>query len=81
MQIHLPYGKTTLTAVIPDEYPVHVIEAPNAPAAPDPRQAVQDALDHLLGGIRWDDFRAARTVAIAVNDKTRPVPHEHLLRR
>jgi len=79
MQIHLPYGKTTLTAVIPDEYPVHVIEAPNAPAAPDPRQAVQDALDHLLGGIRWDDFRAARTVAIAVNDKTRPVPHEHLL--
>jgi len=81
MQIHLPYGKTTLTAVIPDEYPVHIIEAPNPAPAADPRQAVEAALDNLLGKVSWDDFRAARTVAIAVNDKTRPVPHEHLLRR
>ncbi len=79
MQIQIPYGKSVLTAHIPDQYPVHVIEAPNPAPAADPRQAVEAALDNLLGEIRWDDFRAAQTVAIAVNDKTRPVPHEHLL--
>ncbi len=79
MQIRIPYGKTSLTAHIPDEYPVHVIEAPNPAPAADPRQAVENALDNLLGKISWDDFRGARSVAIAVNDKTRPVPHGHLL--
>lgn len=79
MEIRIPYGKTTLTARIPDSYPVHIIEAPNPSPAPNPRRAVEDALDHLLGAVKWDDFRGARTVAIAVNDKTRPVPHEHLL--
>lgn len=79
MQIRIPYGKTALTAYIPDQYPVHVLEAPNPAPAPDARRAVADALDNLLGNIRWDDFRGARSVAIAVNDKTRPVPHETLL--
>lgn len=79
MEIRIPYGKTTLTARIPDQYPVHIIEAPNPAPAADPRRAVEDALDHLLGEVQWEQFRGARTVAIAVNDKTRPVPHEHLL--
>lgn len=79
MQIRIPYGKTGLTAHIPDEYPLHVIEAPNPAPAADPRQAVESALDNLLGAIRWGDFRGARSVAIAVNDKTRPVPHGYLL--
>ncbi len=79
MEIRLPYGKTTLTARIPDSYPVHIIEAPNPSPAPNPRRAVEDALDHLLGDMKWDDFCGARSVAIAVNDKTRPVPHEYLL--
>jgi nickel-dependent lactate racemase len=79
MQIRIPYGKTTLTADIPDEYPVHTIEAPNPAPAADPRREVEDALDNLIGEMRWTDFRGARAVAIAVNDKTRPVPHGHLL--
>jgi len=79
MQIRIPYGHSTLTAHIPDHYPVDIIEAPNPAPAADPRQAVASALDNLLGNLRWDDFHAAKTVAIAVNDKTRPVPHHHLL--
>ncbi|MFZ5818918.1 MAG: nickel-dependent lactate racemase [Chloroflexota bacterium] len=79
MQIHIPYGRSTLTAHIPDRYPVDMIEAPNPAPAADPRQAVASALDNLLGNVRWDDFRAVKTVAIAVNDKTRPVPYHHLL--
>jgi len=79
MQIRIPYGKTSLTVHLPDRHPVHIIEAPNPPPAADPRRAVEQALDNLLGDLRWDDFRAAKSVAIAVNDKTRPVPHGHLL--
>jgi nickel-dependent lactate racemase len=79
MEVHLPYGRTTLTAHIPDRHPVHFIEAPNPAPATEPRRTVEKALDNLLGDVRWDDFRGAKTVAIAVNDKTRPVPHNHLL--
>ncbi len=79
MQIRIPYGKTSLTVHLPDRHPVHIIEASNPAPAADPRRAVEQALDNLLGDLRWDDFRAAKSVAIAVNDKTRPVPHGHLL--
>jgi len=79
MEVHLPYGRTMLTAHIPDRYPVHIIEAQNPDPAANPRRAVEQALDNLLGDVRWEAFRGAKTVAIAVNDKTRPVPHSHLL--
>lgn len=79
MEIKIPFGSTTLAACIPDDFQVDILEAPNPPAAADPRQAVEAALDNLLGSLGWDDFRAAKSVAIAVNDKTRPVPHQHLL--
>lgn len=79
MEIQIPFGHSALNAHIPDRYPVDVIEAPNPPAAADPRQAVNTALDNLLGKLRWNDFQSAKSVAIAVNDKTRPVPHHQLL--
>jgi len=79
MHYRIPYGRSTLTFSLPDNRPVVVIEAPNPPPAPDPTAAVQSALDHLLGGLSWDAFRAARSAAVAVNDKTRPVPHAVLL--
>ena len=37
------------------------------------------ALDNLLSEANFSDFVGAKSVAIAVNDKTRPVPHQHLL--
>ena len=79
MHIQIPYGKTTLTAHIPDPYPVEIVEAPNPAPAAEPRRAVEQALDNLLGDVGWEAFRGAKTVAIAINDKTRPVPHQHLL--
>jgi nickel-dependent lactate racemase len=79
MQIRVPYGRTALTANLADHIGVDIIEAEQFPAAADPLAAVRKALDHLTGEFNWDDFARARSVAIAVNDKTRPVPHEELL--
>ena len=47
------------------------------PAAPDPAAAVMSAVYAPLGKV--DPPRRGQKVAIAINDKTRPVPHEHLL--
>jgi nickel-dependent lactate racemase len=78
-EIHLPYGHSSLSASLPDRYHVDIIEAAEVPPAKTPEQEVRAALDGLLGGVNWSDFKGARSVAIAVNDKTRPVPHHQLL--
>ncbi len=78
-EVRVPYGRSFLTATIPDPFGVEIIESPEIPPAAEPFSVVQVALENLLGGISWDDFARARSVAIAVNDKTRPVPHQHLL--
>jgi nickel-dependent lactate racemase len=79
MQICVPYGHSHLSANIPDGIGVDLIEPPEAPAAADPLGVVRAALENLLGGLKWADFKNAASVGIAVNDKTRPVPHPQLL--
>jgi nickel-dependent lactate racemase len=79
IEFSLPYGKGNLTFHLPDGLPVEVVEPPEVVAAADPLGAVEAALDAPLGGARLPDFRGARSAAVAINDKTRPVPHEHLL--
>jgi nickel-dependent lactate racemase len=79
MEVQLPYGRTQLSVTIPDHLQVDIIEPPKIPAANNPFGMVHDALDNLLGDFDWSEFSGANSVAIAVNDKTRPVPHEHLL--
>ena len=74
--IRVPYGRSYLTADVPDDMPVDVIEAHEAEPAADPAGEIRLALDDPLGGFTW---RHASSVAIAVNDKTRPVPHDELL--
>ncbi len=57
--------------------------APRASVAPaDPRPIVEAALDGPVGGPALSELcreLGGRAVAIALNDKTRPVPHEYLL--
>ena len=78
-EFRIPYDRQPLAFRLPDEHPVEVIAPVDAPAAPDPVPVVQAALDHPVGGVSLSDFSDARSVAIAINDKTRPVPHEYLL--
>jgi nickel-dependent lactate racemase len=75
----IPYAKTHLTFSLPDSLHVErLAPAPIAPAA-DATRAVIDALNHPLGGFHFDDFARTKSVVIAINDKTRPVPLHILL--
>ena len=75
----LPYGKSELDFTLPDDRAVDVIRPPETPAASDPIACVKQALQESVGGLRLRDFREARRAVIAINDKTRPVPHHLLL--
>ncbi len=79
MKIRLPYGQSFLTARIPNHIGVDIIDLPETPAASDPTGVVRAALENLLGEVTLSDFKGAQSVAIAINDKTRPVPHQILL--
>lgn len=79
MEIRVPYGRSFLTATLPDYIPVDIVEPPQVSAADNPLGVVRSALDNLLGEVDWSAFAESKSVAIAVNDKTRPVPHQHLL--
>ena len=79
MHIQVPYGRSTASAELPDRLGVDVVERADTPGAPDPGGEVRRALADPLGGFEWSDHEGARSVAIAVNDKTRPVPHGLLL--
>ena len=63
-------------ASLPDSLSIELIDAKHIPAAEDPIKSVQAALEHA-GDL--ERFRGASSVAIAINDKTRPVPHQILL--
>lgn len=78
-EIKIPYGKGHLTATLPDERHVQFIRPASVEPAPDAIAAVEAALKQPMGGKTLADFEGVKTVAIAVNDKTRPVPHHHLL--
>lgn len=79
MEIQIPYGRSFITAALPDHIRVDIIESLPVPAAEQPLQAVRNALSSLSGGVSFGDFSEAKSVGIAINDKTRPVPHEYLL--
>jgi nickel-dependent lactate racemase len=78
-EINLPYGKGTITAHIPDAFRVEWIIPRKAPAASQPLRLVNQALDQPLGHTQISSFADARSAAIAINDKTRPVPNDILL--
>lgn len=73
-RITVPYGKTHLSAALPDECPVEIIAPRDAPAPAHPAQLVEAALATPLGGVRLSDFAGARSAVVVISDKTRPLP-------
>lgn len=49
------------------------------PGVPEPQEVALEAISNPVGGVSLSDFRDAKSVAIAINDKTRPVPNGQLL--
>jgi nickel-dependent lactate racemase len=78
-EIRVPYGKGIAVASLPDRLQAEIIAPREVDPAPDPIATVNHALDHPLGGKRLADFVGATSAAIAINDKTRPVPLAQLL--
>jgi nickel-dependent lactate racemase len=75
----LPYGKDKLTFALPASYEVSLLSPARVAAAANPVQLVHQALDRPAGEKKLTAFAGVRSAAIAINDKTRPVPHRHLL--
>jgi nickel-dependent lactate racemase len=75
----VPYGQAHLMFRLPSGLRVEVVAPPAVPAVADPLGVVEAALDTPVGSARLTGFRGVRSAAVAINDKTRPVPHEHLL--
>lgn len=79
MQITVPYGHGTQSATIDEKHIVSFIDPHQIPAAENVKADIAFTLDNLLGDMNWESFRDVKSVGIAINDKTRPVPHELLL--
>jgi len=75
----IPYGHDERQLDIPDNYHVDVIAPADYPAAPDALVVIRESIQHPVGGFLLKNFRDAKSAAIAINDKTRPVPHQYLL--
>jgi len=78
LNVNLPYGKNFQELEIPENYNVDIIAPSDVLTAPDPLEIVRQAILSPMGS-SLPDYAKARSVAIAVNDKTRPVPHQLLL--
>jgi nickel-dependent lactate racemase len=78
-EYRLPFGRLSLPACLPDDLPVDVIAAQYFPAVSNPQRSVEAALQSPVGEVRLENFADSPSVAIAINDKTRPVPHGDLL--
>lgn len=75
-KITVPFGTGVQSCQIPNEISVEWILPPQISGAENPLQVIEDALDHPI------DFKFplnVKQVSIAVNDKTRPVPHHLML--
>jgi nickel-dependent lactate racemase len=79
MKLSIPYGNAYLHAELSDDWQIERIEPYETIAAVNPLETVAQAIEKPIGEYRLEDFREARTVAIAINDKTRRVPNEYLL--
>ncbi len=74
-RVFLSYGKEQLSLDIPEKFPTEVIMPPVISPSGDEHLTVRTALNNPVGDFHWEDVASTGTVAIAINDKTRPVPN------
>lgn len=74
-EFSLPYNKSSVTIAIPEGYKVDLLEPQTINPLINPLEEINNALQNPLGMRKIEDFAQAESIGIAVNDKTRPVPH------
>jgi nickel-dependent lactate racemase len=80
MRIELPYGKGTLPLDVPDNNLLEVAVPKELIQPQQPELMVQEALQHPLGTNRLSTMiRPGETVAIVIDDYTRPCPTKIIL--
>lgn len=75
----IPYGTASQTLVLPDNLQVTWIDPADVYAQSSPDELINHALDNPMGGFSWEAAQGTKTVAIAINDNTRPVNHRLIL--
>jgi nickel-dependent lactate racemase len=75
----LPYGKTSLSFELAESHRAEVVEPAFTVGVKDPLAEVKKSLKKPINGKDLKIPSKSVKVAIAINDKTRPVPHEILL--
>jgi len=79
----LPYGHSHLDIEIPGSLQVDQLLPQPAAVMEDPDLVIGNAISAPIGKDSWQTFIGAKTVGIAINDKTRPIskpnPIQHLL--
>ncbi len=78
-EYQIPYAKSQLSFEISDDHQVEWIAPTTSLAYPYPEAAVKFALEHPTQDFKFQYFSRAKSAAIAISDKTRPVPHQFLL--
>src|ERR1035437_7809315 len=75
MRIHLAFGKAGLALDRPEGYRYRALEARSATPLPDPRSALEAALEAPIASSPIEELaRGKRSAAISVCDITRPAP-------
>jgi lactate racemase len=69
----LPYDHTHLDVEVPGLLKVDQLFPQPAALLEDPDQVIANAIYSPIGKNSWQTFNSAKTVGIAINDKTRPV--------
>jgi nickel-dependent lactate racemase len=79
VDIKLSYGHGTITVVLEQNRHIEWLLPVETPGALNPVRAIQEALEYPIEGNSIDKHKNIRSAAIAINDKTRPVPHDLML--
>jgi nickel-dependent lactate racemase len=78
-RLELPYGKRKVSFDLPGGWKAEVFRPTTVPLSKDPRREIIQSLENPLGGKRLEDFRGAKSAAIAVSDETRLIPYHLIL--
>jgi nickel-dependent lactate racemase len=75
----LNYGHDTISFSLDENRKVEWLLPNEAPGTLNQVQAINQALENPINGFNMSIFSDVKSAAIAINDRTRPVPHDLLL--